>query len=37
MSEIVTKWLVEHLERSGFFLMRPPIIGGAAIGRGYER
>jgi hypothetical protein len=37
MSDIVARRLVEHLERSGFVLMRkPPIVGGAAIGRGFE-
>jgi hypothetical protein len=29
---------VRHLERAGFVVMkRPPIGGGAALGRGYER
>jgi len=37
MSAIVAKRLVEHLERSGFAVMkRPPIRGGAALGRGFE-
>ena len=37
MSAIVAKRLVEHLERSGFIVMkRPPIGGGAALGRGHE-
>jgi hypothetical protein len=37
MSAIVAKRLVEHLERSGFVVMkRPPIDGGAAIGRGHD-
>jgi hypothetical protein len=37
MSAIVAKRLVEHLERSGFVVMkRPPIAGGAAPGWGYE-
>ena len=37
MSAIVAKRLVEHLERSGFVVMkRPPIAGGAALGRGFE-
>jgi len=32
MSAIVAKRLVEHLERSGFVVMkRPPMIGGAAL------
>jgi hypothetical protein len=36
MSEIVAKRLVEHLERSGFVVMkRPAIGGGAALGRGH--
>jgi hypothetical protein len=35
MAEIVAKRLVEHLERAGFVVMkRPPIAGGAALGRG---
>jgi hypothetical protein len=35
MAEIVAKRLVEHLERAGFVVMkRPPIGGGAALGRG---
>ena len=37
MAEIVAKRLVEHLERTGFVIMRrPPIGGGAALGRGFE-
>jgi len=37
MAGIVAKRLVEHLERSGFVVMRkPPIDGAAAIGRGHE-
>ncbi len=37
MAEIVAKRLVEHLERAGFFVMKPPAeIGAAALGRGYE-
>jgi hypothetical protein len=37
MSAIVAKRPVERLERSGFIVMkRPPIGGGAAIGRGFE-
>jgi hypothetical protein len=37
MSAIVAKRLVEHLERSGFVVMkRPPIGGAAARGRGHE-
>jgi hypothetical protein len=37
MSAIVAKRLVEQLERSGFVVMkRPPISGGAALGRGFE-
>ncbi len=38
MAEIVAKRLVEHLERAGFVVMkRPPAVGGAALGRGFER
>ena len=38
MSAIVAKRLVEHLQRSGFVLMmKPPIGGGAALGRGHKR
>ncbi len=37
MAEIVAKRLVEHLERAGFVVMKkPPISGGAALGRGFE-
>jgi hypothetical protein len=37
MSAIVAKRLVEHLERAGFVVMkRGPIVGGAALGRGFE-
>ncbi len=37
MAEIVAKRLVEHLERAGFVVMkRVPIVGGAALGRGFE-
>jgi hypothetical protein len=36
MSEIVAKRFVERLERAGFVVMRkPPIGGGAALGRGH--
>ncbi len=36
MAEIVARRLVEHLERAGFVVMkRPPIGGGAALGRGH--
>ena len=36
MSKIVAKRLVERLERSGFVVMKkPPIGGGAALGRGF--
>jgi hypothetical protein len=38
MAEIVAARLVDHLERAGFVVMkRPPIEGGAALGRGFER
>ncbi len=37
MAEIVAKRLVEHLERSGFVVMkRSAGVGGAALGRGLE-
>jgi hypothetical protein len=36
MAAIVAKRLVEHLERSGFVVMKKPPIGGAAIGRGHD-
>jgi hypothetical protein len=37
MAGIVAKRLVEHLERSGFVVMKkPPIGGGAAVGRGHD-
>ena len=37
MARIVAKRLVDHLERGGFVVMqRPPIGGGAALGRGHE-
>jgi hypothetical protein len=37
MARIVAKRLVDHLERSGFVVMKkPPIGGGAALGRGFE-
>ncbi len=37
MSAIVAKRLVEHLERSGFVVMkRAAIGGGAALGRGFK-
>ena len=37
MAAIVAKRLVEHLERSCFVIMKkPPIGGGAAIGRGAD-
>ena len=38
MAEIVARRLVEHLDRAGFVIMkRPPEIGAAALGRGFER
>jgi hypothetical protein len=34
---VVAKRLVEHLERSGFVVMKkPPIGGAAALGRDFE-
>lgn len=37
MAAIVAKRLVEHLERSGFFVMkRPPIPGHSTLGRGHR-
>jgi len=37
MAAIVAKRLVEHLEQSGFVIMRkPPSLGAAALGRGAE-
>ncbi len=37
MPEIVSKRLMTHLERAGFVVMkRPPEIGGAAHGFGFE-
>ena len=37
MSEIVAKRLVEHLERAGFVVLkRAPVVGGSALGRGFE-
>ena len=36
MAAIVAKRLVDHLERSGFVVMKRPAVGGAAaLGRGY--
>ena len=38
MSAIVAKRLVEHLDRCGFVItQKPPIEGGAALGRGHEK
>jgi len=38
MAAIAAERVVRHLERAGFVVMkRPPAVGGAAIGRGYER
>ena len=38
MSEIVAKRLVEHLEESGFVVMKKPPLGGhSALGRGHDR
>ena len=37
MAQIVARRLVEYLERAGFVVMkRPPEIGAAALGRGFE-
>ncbi len=37
MSEIVAKRLVDHLERSGFVVMKKPPLGGhSALGRGFK-
>ena len=37
MSEILAKRLVEHLERSGFVVMkRPPLGGHSVLGRGFQ-
>ena len=38
MAAIVAKQLVEHLERSGFLVMKkPPGIDAAPLGRGLEK
>ena len=38
MAEIVAKRLVDHLADAGFVIMkRPPEIGAAALGRGFDR
>jgi hypothetical protein len=37
VAAIVAKRLVAHLEEAGFVVMkRPPSVGAAALGRGYE-
>jgi hypothetical protein len=37
MASIAAERIVRHLERAGFVVLkRPPEIGGAAIGRGFE-
>jgi hypothetical protein len=37
MAAITAERLVEHLERSGFVVMkRPPLDGHSALGRGFE-
>jgi hypothetical protein len=37
MAAIAAERVVRHLERAGFVVMkRPPIGGGAALGRGFE-
>ena len=37
MAGIVAKRLVEHLERSGFVVIKkPPVLGAAGIGRGSD-
>jgi hypothetical protein len=36
MAAIVARRLVEHLERSGFVVMKkPPAVGASMLGRGY--
>jgi hypothetical protein len=37
LATVVAERVVEQLERSGFVVMkRPPEVGGAALGRGFE-
>ena len=37
MADTVARRLVEHLARAGFvIMMKPPIAGGSALGRGFE-
>jgi hypothetical protein len=37
MATIAAERVVRHLERAGFVVLKkPPIIGGAALGRGHE-
>ena len=37
MAAIAAERVVRHLERAGFVVMRKrPIVGGAALGRGFE-
>jgi hypothetical protein len=38
MAAIVARRLVEHLDRAGFVVTKkPPAIGAAALGRGFEK
>ncbi len=38
LAKIVAERIVARLERDGFVIMqRPPSVGGAALGRGFER
>ena len=37
MAAIAAERVVRHLERAGFVVMKkPPIVGGASLGRGFE-
>jgi len=38
MAAIVARRLIEHLDQAGFVVMKkPPAIGAAALGRGFEK
>ncbi len=37
MAAIAAERVVRHLERAGFVVMKkPPIVGGAALGQGFQ-
>ena len=36
MASIVAERIIAHLDRAGFLVVQKPVVGAAALGRGFE-